>query len=132
MATTFIGWRPSTPAAACPPNVLANAAQVLVLGQRAVQVQVPVVRDLYAFAGKDRAGSGSKVRTAPVFDHPAVGDATKINNYMGTIAAAATVEGATTSSLIQMNSAFVRVQMVQGDKVKGGDARGNPPRGRPV
>ena len=36
------------------------------------------------------------------------------------------------SSLIPMNVAAARVQKVQGDKVKGGDARGIPPRGRPV
>jgi len=108
MATTFLGWRPSTLAAACVPS--ATVAQPHALGQPAVAI---------------------KVRTAPIFGHAADFGATKINNYMGTIAAAV-AEGATTSSLIPMNSAAVRVQKVQGDKVKGGDARGIPPRGRPV
>jgi hypothetical protein len=110
MATTFLGWRPSTPASACPPNALA-AAQVPCLGQPAVAI---------------------RVQTAPIFGHKAVAGAMKINNYMGTIGAAAATEGATASSLIPMNSVFVRVQTVQGDKVKGGDARGIPPRGKPV
>jgi hypothetical protein len=131
MATTFLGWRPSTLAAACAPSAPAAVAQAYALGQPAVAIQVPVTQDLYAFAGENRAGSGFKVRTAPIFGHAAVAGATKINNYMGTIAAAA-AEGATESSLIPMNAAVVRVQKVQGDKVKGGDARGNPPRGRPV
>jgi hypothetical protein len=109
---TFLGWRPSTPAAACAPSaVLADGARVLVPGQPAVQIHV---------------------RTAPNFGPAVIMGATKINNYMGTIAAAATAEGATASSLIPMNSVFVRVQQVQGDKVKGGDARGIPPRGKPV
>jgi hypothetical protein len=132
MATTFIGWRPSTLAAACAPALAtANAAQASVLGQPAVAIRVPVVRDLSAFAGKDPVGSGFKVRTAPIFDHAVILGAEKINNYMGTIAAP-TAEGATASSLLPMNSAVARVQTVQVDKVKGGDARGNPPRGRPV
>ena len=110
MATTFLGWRPSTLAAACAPSAFATAAQPYALGQPAVAI---------------------KVRTAPIFGHAAVVDATKINNSMGTVSALA-AEGATTSSLIPMNAAVARVQKVQGDKVKGGDARGNPPRGRPV
>jgi hypothetical protein len=130
MATTFLG-RPSTPASACPPNALATA-QVPCLGQPAVAIPVRIVRDLSAFTGSDHAGSGFKVQTAPIFGHAAVASATKINNYMGTIAAAAATEGATASSLLPMNSVFVRVQKVQGDKVKGGDARGIPPRGKPV
>jgi hypothetical protein len=111
MATTFLGWRPSTLVPACAPSVLASAAQPYALGQPAVSI---------------------KVRTAPIFGHASVVGAMKINNYMGTVAAVVTAEGVTESSLIPMNAAAVRVQKVQGDKVKGGDARGIPPRGRPV
>ena len=133
MATTFLGWRPSTLAAACAPTMPslstaglpalapsvrgtapAAVAQAYPLGQPAVSIHIPV-----------------KVRTAPMFGHAAVVDAMKINNYMGTVAAVV-AEGATTSSLMPMNAAAARVQKVQGDKVKGGDARGIPPRGRPV
>jgi hypothetical protein len=112
MATTFLGWRPSTLAAACVPTMpsLATAAQAHALGQPAVAINV---------------------RTAPTSGLAEFG-AMKINNYMGTVAAAVTAEGVTESSLIPMNAAAVRVQKVQGDKVKGGDARGIPPRGRPV
>ncbi len=110
MATTFLGWRPSTLAAACAPSALATVAQTYALGQPAVAINV---------------------RTAPTFGHPAQVGATKINNYMGTVAAVS-AEGVTESSLIPMNAAAARVQKVQGDKVKGGDARGIPPRGRPV
>ena len=134
MATTFLGWRPSTLASACAPtmpslataglaalapgargNAPAAVAQAYALGQPAVSIHIPV-----------------KVRTAPMFGHAAVVDAMKINNYMGTVAAVVTAEGVTESSLIPMNAAAVRVQKVQGDKVRGGDARGIPPRGRPV
>jgi hypothetical protein len=110
MATTFLGWRPSTLAAACVPSTLAALAQTYALGQPAVAINV---------------------RTAPISGHQSGFGAMKINNYMGTVAAVV-AEGATTSSLIPMNAAAARVQKVQGDKVKGGDARGNPPRGRPV
>jgi hypothetical protein len=110
MATTFLGWRPSTLAAACAPSALATAAHAYALGQSAVAINV---------------------RTAPMSGHPANFGAMKINNYMGTVAAV-TAEGVTESSLIPMNAAAARVQKVQGDKVKGGDARGIPPRGRPV
>jgi len=132
MATTFLGWRPSTLAAACAPSALATAAHAYALGQPAVAIQVPLGKDLSAFAGENLAGSGFKVRTAPMFGHAANTGAMKINNYMGTVAAVVTAEGVTESSLIPMNAAAARVQKVQGDKVKGGDARGIPPRGRPV
>jgi hypothetical protein len=119
MATTLT-WRPSALAAACTQFPYANAAQVHVLGQPAVSVQV---------------------RTAPVFGHlPAIAGALKINNYIGTAAAApalpaAAAEGATTSLLPTVSAAQyknVRNEKVQRDMVKGGDARGIPPRGTPV
>jgi hypothetical protein len=114
MATTLT-WRPSALAAACIQFPYANAAQVHVLGQPAVSVQV---------------------RTAPVFGLlPATAGALKINNYIGTAAAApalpaAAAEGATTSLLLTVSAA--RNEKVQSDMVKGGDARGIPPRGTPV
>ena len=115
MATTLSDWRPSPLAAARVPAALAKVTQVCVLGQPAVQIQV---------------------RTAPIFGHLLTeGATTKINNYIGTIAAAA-AEGATTSVLHRTSSAVEvlkpRAQKVQGDMVKGGDARGIPPRGTPV
>jgi hypothetical protein len=114
MAMTLT-WRPSALAAACIQFPYANAAQVHVLGQSAVSVQV---------------------RTAPVFGLlPATAGALKINNYIGTVAAApalpaAAAEGATTSLLLTVSAP--RNEKVQRDMVKGGDARGIPPRGTPV
>lgn len=111
MATRFNTWRPSAQAAACSPFALAGAAQVHLLGQPAVQ---------------------ARVRTAPTSGLlPAPGAIVKIDNYMGTIAAAA-AEGATTSRKAISAAAKLRVQTVQGDMVKGGNARGIPPRGTPV
>lgn len=116
---TNLTWRPSALTAVCTPATPAIAAQALVLGQPAVSVQV---------------------RTAPIFGLlPATPGAPKINNYIGTAAAAPATgtagDGATTS-LIQTVSAtqnkHVRNEKVQSDMVKGGDARGIPPRGTPV
>jgi hypothetical protein len=110
MATTLT-WRPSALVAARIPFAFGNAAQAHALGQPAVPVQV---------------------RTAPNSGLiPATG-ALKINNCIGATAAAApaAVEG-TTTSLRQTVSA-PRDEKVQGYMVKGGDARGIPPRGTPV
>jgi hypothetical protein len=61
-----------------------------------------------------------RVRTAPTFRITPAGGATpKINNYINGIDAASAVEGAAKTSM----------QLVL---VKGGDARGIPPRGTPV
>jgi hypothetical protein len=114
MATTLT-WRPSALAAACIQFPYANAAQAHALGQPAVSVQV---------------------RTAPAFGLlPATAGAPKINNYIGTAAAApatpaAAAEGATTSLSLKVSAP--RNEKVQRDMVKGGDARGIPPRGTPV
>ena len=111
MATRFNTWRPSAQAAACSPFALAGPAQVHLLGQPAVQ---------------------ARVRTAPTYGLlPAAGAIVKIDNYIGTIAAAA-AEGATTSRKAISAASAPRVQTVQGDMVKGGNARGIPPRGTPV
>ena len=119
MATTLT-WRPSALAAVFIQFPPANAAQVHVLGQPAVSVQV---------------------RTAPASGLlPATAGTLKINNYIGTAAAApampaAAAEGATTSLLLKVSAAqykSVRDEKVQRDMVKGGDARGIPPRGTPV
>ena len=102
-------WRPSALPAVCTPSARANAAQAHALGQPAVSIQV---------------------RTAPTFGQaPAVAGALKINNYIGTIpAAAAAGLGATTSLSLTAGPD----RKGQGDRVKGGDARGIPPRGTPV
>jgi hypothetical protein len=122
--TTKLTWRPSALTAVCTSATPAIAAQAHVLGRPAVSI---------------------RVRTAPTFGLlPATAGALKINNYIGTAAAAPATriagEGATTS-LIQTVSAAqyknvqyknVRNEKVQSEMVKGGDARGIPPRGTPV
>jgi hypothetical protein len=116
MATTLT-WRPSALAAACTQFPYANAALGTAalrhaLGQPAVSVQV---------------------RTAPVIGLlPATSGALKVNNYIGTAAAAPATpaEGATTSLFLMVSAP--RNEKVQLDMVKGGDARGIPPRGTPV
>ena len=73
-------------------------------------------------------GQGSvsiRVRTAPTLPLAGWVNATdKINNYIGTTSAASTGENQTAS--------VTRTLTVQVDQAKGGDARGIPPRGRPV
>lgn len=102
--------RPSVPAAACAPGFAAfpSTAQAYVLGQPAVNVQ------LHKLA-------------APMFGHVVT---SKINNYMGTTSAKG--EGVATSIMRDQKVSAARIQTVQVDKVMGGDARGIPPRGRPV
>ncbi len=96
-------WRPSTLAASCPSAVsVVPAAEAYVLGSPAVAIQL---------------------RTAPTFGlHATTSTNSKINNSMNM----------TTSHLQEQKVSAQRVQTVAGDKVKGGDARGIPPRGRPV
>jgi hypothetical protein len=114
MATTLIDWRPSALPFACPSIVPApeavHPAPVHVLGLPAL----PVVRTEPMFAGLG---------------------AVKINNYIGTPAAVPAMgraaTGATTSSVIAMATGDLRNQQRGVDKVKGSDARGIPPRGRP-
>jgi len=105
-------WRPSALASACAPAaaLVAPPAQVYVLGQPAVEIHV---------------------RTAPTFGLDARSLTTnKINNYMGSTSAMG--EGMATSHRKDQKVSVQRVQTVAGDKVKGGNARGIPPRGRPV
>jgi hypothetical protein len=114
MATTLIDWRPSALPFACPSIVPApqtvHPAQVHVLALPAVE----------------------HVRTEPSV---AGLGAVKINNYIGTPAAVPAMglaaTGATTSNLIAMATGDLRNQRRGVDKVKGSDARGIPPRGRP-
>jgi len=106
-------WRPSTPVSGCAPSLLARAARTDVPGLPAVRI---------------------RVRTSPVFAFTlATAGALKINNhnYIGIVAAAAAAAEGATTSLSQPVSA-PRNEKVQGDMVKGGDARGIPPRGTPV
>jgi hypothetical protein len=86
----------------------AAGAQDCTLGQPAVEIQV---------------------RTAPVVPlHSGVGATLKINNYNGT--ASAMGEGMAMS--YEQKVSATRVPAVRTDKAKGGNARGIPPRGRPV
>jgi hypothetical protein len=110
MANTLT-WRPSALVAARAPFAFGNAAQAHALGQPAVSVQV---------------------RTAPPAALIAAnGGALKINKCIGAAAAAPAAVDGTTTSLRQTVSA-PRDEKVQGYMVKGGDARGIPPRGTPV
>jgi hypothetical protein len=110
MATTLT-WRPSALVAARIPFAFGNAAQAHALGQPAVSVQV---------------------RIAPTGLIPVIPGALKINNCIGAASAAvpAAVDGATTS--LRQTVSAPRDEKVQGYMVKGGDARGIPPRGTPV
>jgi hypothetical protein len=89
---------------------VAASAQVCTLGQPAVEI---------------------RVRTAPGFLlHAGTSATVKINNYNGTTSAMG--EGMAASITYEQKVSAARVQTAQVDKVKGGDARGIPPRGRPV
>ena len=108
--------RPSAvPSARVSALAVASAAQLCTLGRPAVEIQV---------------------RTAPLFLLPANWDAAvKINNetthnYNGTTSAMG--EGMATSIAYGQQDSAARVQTAQVDKAKGGNARGIPPRGRPV
>jgi len=123
MATTLLDARPSTPRAACSPNMSAHRASVMAqsLG-RPVAATVVRTESVYGLVpaaavlpGADRFGT------------------VKINNYIGTPAAApaqgVAVAGAAMSSLAKA-SGEIRIQKLGDDTVKGADARGIPPRGR--
>jgi hypothetical protein len=120
MATTLITRRPSALAAVC--------SQLPVLSEAR-----PTMAQAYALG---RPAGVTKVRTAPTFGITVqAAISTKINNYIGTVPAAALnganpVMRATTSILAQLPSAIARTQHAGTDKAKGGDARGIPPRGR--
>jgi hypothetical protein len=107
------GVRPSVLSAACTPALAAaSVAQSYALGQPAVRGWVA------ASAFGLHAG-----RTTSV----------KINNYTGTISAQQEVRRDGMATLIEGRIvSAARIQSVQVDKVKGGTARGIPPRGRPV
>ena len=108
--------RPSAvPSARVSALAVASAAQLCTLGRPAVEIQV---------------------RTAPLFLLPANWDAAvKINNetihnYNGTTSAMG--EGMATPQSYQQKVSGTRSLLGRIGKVKGGDARGIPPRGRPV
>lgn len=101
-------WAPTS--VRVPALAVAAAAQVCTLGRPAVEILV---------------------RTSPVFLLSAGAVATiKINNYIGTTSALG--DGMATSTAYEHKVSATRVQAAQVDKVRGGDARGIPPRGRPV
>jgi hypothetical protein len=120
MATTLFGWRPSALPAACPSIVPALPAVVRTesryAGLVAVGVPAGLLGKLPELPGAERRG------------------AVKINNYIGTPAAAPAMGlaamGATTSSVIATAADDLRNQQHGVDKVKGFNARGIPPRGR--
>jgi len=106
--------RPSALASACAPATklwpaTVVQAQVNVLGQTAVEIQV---------------------RTTPTFGVDAVtGTSVKIN-YMGYTSAMG--EGKADATLANLAVSVLRDHQVQDAKASGGNARGIPPRGRPV
>ena len=78
-----------------------------------------------------RSARQIQVRTSPVYlFHARIGATIKINNYNGTTSAKG--EGMALPTTYEQKVSVTRVQTAQVDKVKGGDARGIPPRGRPV
>jgi len=123
MATTTT-WRPSALASACTPFPYANAARAHVLGHFAGQPAVSV-----------------RVQTAPIFGLlpggiavPGGEAALQLNNSIGTAAAA---PAAAASAAITLVSTVPTVPVAPRNEkaqamVKGGDARGIPPRGTPV
>jgi hypothetical protein len=121
VGTTLIDRRPSALPGACP-SILSEqrsvAARAHVLGIPAV---TGTVRAEWIFAERSRALPA--IRLARSAKLPV-----KINNYIGTPAAAAAV-GTAVSGLVPA-SALVQSQQVNADMVKGIDARGIPPRGR--
>jgi hypothetical protein len=88
---------------------------------------VPVAGSWLVAEALAPAAVGIQGRTAPIFGlRPASGINSKIN-YMGY--ANALGDGAATSNLLVSAAARHQVQV---DKATGGNARGIPPRGRPV
>jgi hypothetical protein len=101
---TWIALRPSAPAAVCVPSfaVVSPAAQAHVLGQPAVAI---------------------RVRTWPIAQAAMSVGTTSTSNYMGTTAMSVMADREFASATLQ--KALVHL-------ATGGNARGIPPRGRPV
>jgi hypothetical protein len=100
--------RPFGLAAACTPLAVAPVAQAYALGQPAVQ---------------------SRVTNPAFWLHAGLAAREEINNYNGITSA----KGAGMATSIEGRSvSATRIAPVQVDQVKGGDARGIPPRGTPV
>jgi hypothetical protein len=100
--------RPSALATACAPAFVAPAAQGQALGLPAVST--PTWLPTLAFNPEKLHATSLTI--------------SKINNYIGS--------GPATSITQDQKVSAQRVQTVQADMVKGGDARGIPPRGTPV
>jgi hypothetical protein len=111
--------RPSVPAVGVSPLAAANLAQVCSLGHRTVGVLAPV-----------SAARTDNARTNEERISQAWTNAARINNYIGITSAKG--EGLAASSMYGQPVSAVRTQVVQLGKAKGGDARGIPPRGKPV
>jgi hypothetical protein len=121
MATTLIEWRPSTLFAACSPEVSAQLVSTMAQAMgRPVAATVVRVESVYGL-----------VPTAAVLPGADSFGAMKINNYIGTPAAAlgAAAAGAAMSNLA-MAFGDIRKQQLGDDTAQGTDARGIPPRGR--
>ncbi len=127
MATTFMTRRPSALAAVC------SQLPALQVGVLPVLSEAPFT--MTQAYGLGQFAEAATVRTATTFgmaEQAAV--STKINNYIGAVPATAPnganpAMAAATSILAQLPSAIARTQHAGVDKVKGGDARGIPPRG---
>jgi len=115
--------RPSVPTAGTSafvaPLAAVKLARVCSLGHRTVGVPAPI-----------SATRGTSARTSEARISQAWINAARINNYIGITSAKG--EGLAASSMYGQPVFAVRNQVVQLDKAKGGDARGIPPRGRPV
>jgi hypothetical protein len=137
MATTLITRRPSALAGACPQLPAGTAGRFAPQARHAgvlpVLSEVPFT--MTQAYGLGQPAEATTVRTAPAFGSAIqAAISTKINNYIGAVPAAALnganpVMAATTSILAQLPSAIALTQHAGVDKVKGGDARGIPPRG---
>jgi hypothetical protein len=113
VATVTIFQRPSTLASACAPSaVAAIRARAYVAGHPAVSA---------TFAGLERLLVPNQVM------RPTAG-ASKINNSMSDIQTLG--KGVAKSIFQDQKVSGLRVHTV--DQIQGGDARGIPPRGRPV
>jgi hypothetical protein len=111
--------RPSVPAVGVSPLAVAILGQVCSLGHRPVGVPAPLS------AARTNEARSNEERTSQAWTNAA-----RINNYIGITSAMG--EGLAASSTYGQRISAVRTQVAQLDKAKGGDARGIPPRGRPV
>jgi hypothetical protein len=132
MATT-LNWQASALASACSPFTYATTARTHVQGL--VAAKTVAAKTVAAPTVVGQPAVSVRVRTAPIFGLlPGGTSALKINNSIGADAAApAAAASAATTLILTVPAVPVapRNEKVQA-MVKGGDARGIPPRGTPV